>query len=93
METMINDFCLKVSLPNDWDDIERVRSSLKHQLEACLFDEVFTSSVTMVSAELLENAIKYSDMTPEGGPPTIYFTVTGNGREVSIIVKIFERWR
>ncbi|MBI3396255.1 MAG: ATP-binding protein [Spirochaetia bacterium] len=48
-----------------WDEIERARRACAAFLEALDVSESARDSLSMITAELLENAVKYGDFSPE----------------------------
>lgn len=88
-DTMINDFVLRASMTAEWSHIESLRTSVERHLCAFRVDESFASSVAMVSAELLENAVKYADLSAAAGhkAPIIEFLLHGNRSSIVLTVR------
>ncbi|HEV8323725.1 MAG TPA: ATP-binding protein [Myxococcota bacterium] len=53
-------------LPAEWRRIEAVREAIGRCLEAVFADEELAGALAMVTAELLENAVKYGKLDPGG---------------------------
>lgn len=73
---------LELALPLDWDRIEPIRRSVALAVSAVFGADELGASLAMVSAELLENAVKYG--TREA---PVRLTVHEEGGEVTIVVK------
>ena len=65
METMKTALRLELSIPPDWKRIELVRKAVGFCVWAAYGRGDLRDSVAMVSAELLENAVKYSVQNSE----------------------------
>ena len=53
------DFSIDLPLRNEWKNVERLRTSVASQLTAVLGEGPTGDAVSLVAAELAENAIKY----------------------------------
>src|SRR5262245_65087481 len=60
---MIN---LDLDVPIDWTRIDQVREAVAHSIAAVFGDRDLKDALAMVSAELLENAIKYGKSDQSG---------------------------
>jgi len=54
-------FQLRMSIPPQWEHIERLQQAVGTCLSLGLSDDEFCDALMLVSGELLENAIKYGD--------------------------------
>jgi hypothetical protein len=71
---------IQLTIADDWDSVEVVREQVgKQVLEAC--GEEMSDALSMVAAELLENAVKYGS---DGAP--IEFTLDGG--QVSVTNRV-----
>jgi hypothetical protein len=50
---------LRLSTADDWDGVEAVREGVARCVRAAYGDEEMSDALSMVAAELLENAVKY----------------------------------
>lgn len=73
---------LEISVPLDWNRIEPIRRSVALAVTAVFGADELGASLAMVSAELLENAVKYG--TREA---PVRLTVQEEGGEVTILVQ------
>ncbi|MCC7540600.1 MAG: hypothetical protein IT379_30575 [Deltaproteobacteria bacterium] len=65
---------LDVTLRGDWDDVERVRSSVWNCVTAALGPFDVRDAFAMVVAELLENAVKHGSSN-DCGPPRLRLSI------------------
>ncbi len=73
---------LELWIAHDWDCIDPVREAVAHCLSAVSADKDLTDALSMVSAELLENAVKYGKPEPRG----IFFSLHTEGDHIVIAV-------
>lgn len=72
-----------LDFPPDWSAVELIRSSVSLCIQAVLRDAEVSAQVSMVSAELLENALKHGDATRH----PIRYTLDATDGEVSVRVE------
>jgi len=60
---MSQDICFRIEAPiaPNWPNIELLRTSVLNCLASIFQDSSFCDSVSMITSELLENAVKYGD--------------------------------
>ena len=75
-----------LEMRSDWKNTSRVQEGVWNLVNSSLDDESRADSISMVSAELLENAIKYGDKN-QGGNTLIFFNLRGNEDEIIVEVK------
>jgi hypothetical protein len=78
-------FSIDVPIRNQWEMVDRLRSSVKSCFSAVFSETDGCETVAMVTGELLENAIKYGDWS--GGEQHFQLKVWGEGRHAVISVE------
>jgi len=76
---------LVMDIKPEWDEIEEVRSRCRDFLESLNFNVDILDAISMVSSELVENAVKYG--TFPQAPGTIEYKLKVNKTDITIEVK------
>jgi hypothetical protein len=76
---------LSLTLNADWGGIEHVRDAAGAAVMALYDDRSLREGVSMVSGELLENAVKYGSWREDD--PRIRYRLTGSEREIVVSVQ------
>jgi hypothetical protein len=58
---------LEITIPPNWDDIERIRAETEGFLRSKGFGDEVITTLLMVSSELAENAVKYGNFSRSPG--------------------------
>lgn len=76
---------LRLTIKPDWDEIEEARSQCRVFLSSYPFNADVIDAVSMVSSELIENAVKYGSYAAE--TTTIDYRLKINQGDITIEVK------
>ncbi len=76
------EFNIGVPLIDKWDDIRLLRLSISGSIQILFNNRDYENAVSMTTAELIENAMKYSQRI--NGETNIYFYMTAGRAKVSI---------
>ena len=79
---MIEEFRLQLSIPAQWERIDSVREAVGLSIGAVFGDQALKDAIAMVSAELLENAVKYGET--EGGSVRLSIERTRDRIEIRV---------
>jgi len=79
-------FHIELPILGSWHTVEVLRTTLLNCLATVFESQTYCETLGMISAELLENAIKYGQRIPTAGEPAFRLKVTGTKDRVEIAV-------
>jgi hypothetical protein len=80
-------FSLDLPVRNEWRNVELLRSSVENCFQAVFADLDGRNAVSMVTGELLENALKYGDWDRPGGAQQFRLRVDGGSSKTVVTVQ------
>ena len=79
-------FNFKIKLNREWENTSRIQEAVSNMVQCALDDEHHPYIISMISTELLENAIKYSASDFDETAPLL-FSVSGDQNEIIVEVQ------
>lgn len=79
-------FNITLCMSYKWENTQLIQEAVWNIVQCVMNDEKKSSSISMVSTELVENAVKYGDHDYVG-EDAILFSLIGNNEEVIVEVK------
>jgi hypothetical protein len=80
-------FSLDLPVRNEWQNVELLRTSVENCFQAVFSDIDGKSAISMVTGELLENALKYGDWESEVGRREFRLRVEGDRTRAVVTVQ------
>jgi len=80
------DFSIDLPVRGEWENVDRLRTSLQNCFTAVFTDAEGCRSLAMVAGELVENAIKYGDWS-SADDRRFRLRVWGEGRSAHVLVE------
>jgi two-component sensor histidine kinase len=80
-------FSLDLPVRNEWRNVELLRTSVENCFQAVFSDVDGKSAISMVTGELLENALKYGDWDSEEGRRAFRLRVDGDRTRAVVTVQ------
>ena len=84
----MDDFCFSIDVPvrNEWSNIDLLRTSVQNCFNAVFSDIDGCKALSMVTGELLENAMKYGHWAQEDQPQVFRLRVSGERGKTRVSV-------
>lgn len=80
-------FSLDLPVRNEWRNVELLRTSVENCFQAVFADVDGKSAISMVTGELLENALKYGDWDSEAARRAFRLRVDGDRDRAVVMVQ------
>ena len=80
-------FSLDLPVRNEWRNVELLRTSVENCFQAVFADLDGKTAISMVTGELLENALKYGDWDSEEGRRAFRLRVDGDRERAVVTVQ------